>query len=313
MNIQQFDYILAVAKYRHFENAAASCFISQSTLSTMISKFEQEIGIQIFDRKTKPVGITKEGKIIIRQLKQITYEISQLVEISREIKGEVMGLIKIGCIHTVAPFLLPLFLNDFAIAYPDLNIQIKEASTDTIISQLQSRDLDIGIVSPPLAEIDLMVHPLYEEAFLYFDLTNPGSSPISINDLKLDNFWLMEESHCMRSQVMNICDFEKRDAMATHNITFKAGSIDSLIRFTKSSAGSTLLPLLSLSDFNPADFQYIRFFKNPIPTRKIAFVTHRHFVKQRVLNLLQDAIIQKVIPTMEDINKKIPFSKGKSA
>lgn len=303
MNIQQFDYILAVAEYRHFEKAASACYITQSTLSTMISKFEDEIGIQIFDRKTKPVGITKEGELIIRQLKQVTYDISQLNELSREIKGEVTGTINIGCIHTVAPFLLPLFLSDFARAYPSLNIQIKEASTDTIIRQIQSRDLDIGILSPPLADSDLTTYPLYEEAFVYFDLTNQGSTQISIDGLKPDNFWLMEESHCMQSQVVDICDFENRNALATHNITFKAGSIDSLIRFTKASAGSTLLPLLSLSDFYPEDIQYIRFFNDPVPSRKIAFVTHRHFVKQRVLRLLQDAVIRNVIPAMDKINR----------
>lgn len=310
MNIQQFDYVLALAEYRHFEKAASSCFISQSTLSTMIFKFEDEIGVQIFDRKTRPVGITKEGVLIISQLKQVTYEISKLEELSREIKGETIGEINLGCIHTVAPFLLPLVLSDFAKTYPEINIQIKEASTDTIMRQLQTRDIDIGIVSPPLADVDLIEYPLYKEAFVYFDMSNEDTSQISIEELKPDNFWLMEESHCMREQVLDICDFETRNALAIHNIVFKAGSIDSLIRFTKASAGTTLLPLLSLSDFYPKDLKHIRFFNEPVPTRTIALVTHRHFVKQRVLRLLQDAIMSKVIPAMDNINMSAHFPKG---
>ncbi len=310
MNIQQFDYILALAKYRHFEKAASSCFISQSTLSTMIFKFEDEIGVQIFDRKTRPVGITKEGTLIISQLKQITYEISQLEELGREIKGENIGTIHLGCIPTVAPFLLPLVLSDFAKTYPGLNIQVKEASTDTIMRQLQSRDIDIGIVSPPLADSDLVEYPLYEEAFVYFDMSNEGTNQISIGELKPDNFWLMEESHCMREQVVNICDFETRNALASHNIVFKAGSIDSLIRFTKASGGTTLLPLLSLSDFYPKDLKHIRFFNEPVPKRMIALVTHRHFVKQHILRLLQDAIISKIIPAMDSIQMSAHFPKG---
>src|SRR5690554_5242013 len=105
MNIQQFHYILAVEKYKHFETAAEKCFVTQSTLSTMISKFESEIGIQIFDRKTKPVSITKEGEKIIQQLKIITYDIDQLIELTKTMKGEVSGALKVGCIPTIAPYL----------------------------------------------------------------------------------------------------------------------------------------------------------------------------------------------------------------
>lgn len=301
MNIQQFTYVLAVAEYQHFENAANKCFISQSTLSTMISRFEDEIGIKIFDRKKKPVTATKEGQLIINQLKQITYGISQLHELTKEIKGEVEGSIKIGCIHTVAPFILPLFLNDFAQKHPDLNIQIKESSTSEIIRLLKSRDLDIGIVSPPLNEPDLIEYPLYEEEFVHFDVTGTTIDKISITELSADNFWLMEESHCMRSQIVRICDLKNIDQHAIQNISFKAGSIDSLIRFTKASDGKTLLPLLSLSGFHHNDMQYIRFFTEPIPSRMIKLVTHHHFVKHRIIKILSEEIIQKVNPAIQQI------------
>lgn len=303
MNIQQFDYILAVAELRHFENAAAKCYVTQSTLSTMISRFEEEIGIKIFDRKTKPVTITKEGTQIIQQLKQITYEISQLEEMSREIKGEVQGTLKIGCIPTVAPFLLPLFLNDFAKKHPDISIQIKENSTHSIIQQLKSRDLDIGIVSPPILESELVEYPLYDEAFVYFDLTQPKYPVISIADIQPENFWLMEESHCMRSQVINICDIKNQDPLANQNIAFKAGSIDSLIRFTKASRGKTLLPLLSLTGFPEEDKKYIRFFTEPMPIRNIELVTHHHFVKHQFIQLLRTEIMQKVQPVIDALKQ----------
>ncbi len=301
MNIQQFDYVLAVAELRHFENAAARCFISQSTLSTMISKFEDEIGIKIFERKTKPVSITKEGEQVIFQLKQITHEISQLEELAREIKGEAKGTLKIGCIHTVAPFLLPLFLNSFAQKYPDLNIQIKENSTNSIIRQLKSRDLDIGIVSPPIHDPELIEYPLYDEAFIYFDLNQPKHRMISVDELKPDNFWLMEESHCMRSQVVSICELENQEHLASQNISFKAGSIDSLIRFTKASKGKTLLPLLSLNNFPPEDKKHVRFFNDPVPIRNIGLVTHHHFVKQKFIKLFSEEIIRSVQPVMDKI------------
>lgn len=311
MNIQQFFYVLAVAEHLHFERAAEHCYISQSTLSTMISKFEDEIGIKIFDRKTKPVTVTKEGRLIINQLKQITYEISQLEELTKEIKGEVKGLIKIGCIHTVAPFLLPNFLQDFATRYPDLQIQIKENSTNSIVRQLKSRDLDIGIVSPPLHDPELKEYPLYNEEFVYFDLSKPAAGKIMPEDMNTENFWLMEESHCMRSQVVNICDLDNNNPFSGNNIHFKAGSIDSLIRFTHASRGKTLLPLLSLTDFSPDDRKFIHFFKEPAPFRQIELVTHEHFVKHKILKLISREIQLKITPELLYIKASFESNFGK--
>ena len=110
MNLQQFQYILAVAEYKHFELASEKCSITQSTLSTMISKFEDEIGFKIFDRKKKPVSLTFEGQIIIEQLKIITNNIDQLKELTKAVKGEVSGNLTLSVIPTIAPFLLPVFL-----------------------------------------------------------------------------------------------------------------------------------------------------------------------------------------------------------
>jgi LysR family hydrogen peroxide-inducible transcriptional activator len=174
MNIQQLQYVLAVAENRHFELAAQKCFITQSTLSTMISKFEDEIGLQIFDRKNKPVSITTEGQIIIEQLKNIINDIEQLNELVKEIKGEIKGNLSISVIPTIAPYLLPLFMQSFASKFPDLNIKVKEQTTHEIIRNLKSRELDIGIISIPVEDKDIVEHKLYDEPFVFYDAGNTG-------------------------------------------------------------------------------------------------------------------------------------------
>lgn len=294
MNIQQFQYILSLAEYRHFETAAAKCFISQSTLSTMISKFEDEIGISIFNRKRKPVEITKEGVLIIEQLRIISYEIDQLAELSKEIKGELKGRLKIGCIPTVAPFLLPLVLPDLSKHLPEVLFEIKEIATDDIIRLLGSRELDIGIVSTPVNGKDLIEYPVYKEGFAYFDTSQTSGEKISVNQVSMDNFWLMEEGHCMRDQVLEICKNEKRRIRASHNINFKAGSIDSLIRFVKAKKGRTLLPCLTVLNLSMEDKKHVSYFNDPVPSRDIGLVTHEHFTKKRILGLLEKEIIVKM-------------------
>jgi LysR family transcriptional regulator, hydrogen peroxide-inducible genes activator len=298
MNIQQFQYILAVAEQRHFELAAEKCFITQSTLSTMISKFEEEIGIRIFDRKKKPVQITRDGLVIIEQLKQIVKSIAQLDELTREIKGEVNGNLSISVIPTIAPYLLPLFLQRFAAKFPNLQIKVNEETTSEIIRQLKSRELDIGIISIPVYDKDIVELKLYDETFVFFDAAYSSATSVSIKTIKRKNLFLMEEGHCMRTQVMNLCDINKRQAHNKQNFEFKAGSIDSLLRFVRSNQACTLLPYLATLELSETEKKQIQTFSAPVPYRSVGLVVHRHFVKKKILSMLQKDIKEKVEPLL---------------
>lgn len=294
MNIQQFKYILAVAEYRHFELAAEKCFVTQSTLSTMISKFEDELGIQVFDRKKKPVGLTNEGDLIIDQLKIILNNIDQLDELKHELKGEVKGKLTMAVIPTIAPFLLPLFLQDFANRFPDLVIEVRELTTKEILRQLKSRELDIGILSTPINDTDIKEVDLYEEPFVLYDRALKYPDLIAPEILDLGELWLMEEGHCFRTQVLKLCDINQQLKKSNLNFDFKAGSIDSLLRFVRANQASTLLPYLATTDFDHVEKCYVKQFESPMPSRKVGLVVHQYFVKHKVLQMLQTHILQAV-------------------
>lgn len=296
MNIQQFQYILAVEETQHFEKAAQQCFVTQSTLSTMILKFEKEIGLQIFDRRKKPVGITNEGRMIIAQLRHIQTKIDELAELTKEIKGEIGGRLHIGCIPTVAPFLLPKFLQKFSIAYPSLFIEVKELTTGEIIRQIKSRELDVGIVSTPLLDKELIEYPVYEEPFVLYQLSQKHVSQkkITISEIDPKNFWLLEEGHCMRNQVLEICDVNQIQINPALNINFKAGSIDSLLRFVRANNGKTLLPYLATLEIQESEKQHLCFFEDPAPSRTVGLVVHSHFAKKKILKVLQKELVQVV-------------------
>lgn len=301
MNIQQFQYILAVAEYQHFEIAAENCCISQSTLSTMISKFEEEIGLKIFDRKKKPVQVTNEGKIIIEQLKIIAKNIAQLKELTEEVKGEITGNLSLSVIPTIAPFLLPVFLQDFASKYPKLTIKVREETTTEIIRKLKSRELDIGILSTPINDTEIMEVKLYDEPFLFFDAKNTISNPLKVSQIKTKNICLMEEGHCMRTQILELCDGDLNTVGATLNFEYKAGSIDSLLRFVKTNKATTLLPYLATLDFLEIEKKHLGNFVSPVPYRSVGLVVHRHFVKKKLLNTLEQDIVKKIKPILGKI------------
>ncbi|OUU00053.1 MAG: hypothetical protein CBB92_04670 [Flammeovirgaceae bacterium TMED32] len=297
MNIQQFKYVLAVVELKHFETAAEACFVAQSTLSTMINKFEDEIGIKIFNRKTKPVSITAEGAQIIKRLRIIQKEMDALDNVVQELKGEMTGELRIGIIPTTAPDLLPLFLSKFASGFPKIKMIVQELTTLEIQKALKNRMLDVGILAIPLEDDELVELNLYSEPFLFYDCsTEKVKSTIAIQELDYSKLWLLEEGHCLRTQVQNICELSDKSQEKQINIEFKAGSLDSLLRFTKASEGVTILPYLASLALSKSDQKKLTPFKFPTPVRSIGLVTHKHFAKKQLLNQLQAIIKQVILP-----------------
>lgn len=296
MNIQQIEYVIAVSELKNFKQAAERCFITQSTLSTMVAKFEEELGIIIFDRKTKPITITKEGRQIINQLKIIIMEINDLKEVVQDLKGEIGGKLKIGVIPTVGPYLLPLFLNEFVENFPNVQFEVSEITTEKMVNYLTTRELDVGIASIPLNHPDLIEIPLYNEPFLLYDHTdNNRKENLTVSEIDFDRLWLLEEGHCMRTQVEKICGLhEKRTAK--RNLEYKSGTLDTLLKFVIKNNGITLLPLLATIDFPEKEQVFLKKFEAPVPARSIGLIVHKHFVKRSVLEILQLEIQDKVIP-----------------
>lgn len=305
MNVQQLKYVISVGKCLSFGNAAEECFVTQSTLSTMVARFEDEIGITIFDRKTKPITITLEGEVVINQLKMVMKELGNLEEIVNDLKGEDSGTLRIGVIPTVAPFLLPLFLNDFIKKYPKINFEISEITTEKIISELENRAIDIGILSTPLNHSDLIETSLYNEPFFLYDRADAKPGKVKdISKIDMSRLWLLEEGHCMRTQVETICSLKKKQAL-NWNMEYKSGTVDTLMRFVKKTEGVTLLPLLATLDFIEEDRKYLKTFKAPVPVRAISLVVHQHFVKRKILKELTKEIKNAVKPLLTGKRGKV--------
>jgi LysR family hydrogen peroxide-inducible transcriptional activator len=309
MNIQQIEYIIAVSKYFNFQQAADSCNITQSTLSTMIGKFEDEIGIKIFDRKTKPVTITKEGSEILIQLKKIIQEVGNLKEITQNLKGELSGDLNIAVIPTIAPYLLPLFINDFIKKYPAIKFSISELTTSKIFENIKNREIDIAIVSLPLEDNNLIEIPLYDEHFLVYNHKPSPKKSVSLEELDMDKIWLLEEGHCMRNQIVSICNSKRLKNGVHNNLEYKSGTINTLLKFVNLNKGLTLLPYLSTLDFNELEQEKITKIEGPKLVRSIGLVVHPHFIKKQILDSLKNEILLKLPKNLKkNRDEKIIFS-----
>ena len=310
MNLQQLDYIIAVDNHRHFATAAEKCFVTQPTLSMMIQKLEQELDIKIFDRSKQPVVPTEAGAVVIAQAKIILQEARRIKEVIQEmkgdLKGELKGEIKIGIIPTVAPYLLPVFLSGFLKKYPLLKIKIAELNTEQIIEKLKRHQLDAGILATPLNNVSIKEFPLYYEQFVVYASKEEKLMKkkfLSPADIDTNHLWLLEEGHCLRAQVLNLCELRKKE-LETSNLEYEAGSIETLKKMVDMNKGITILPELAIKELTKAEQKQVRHFKQPAPVREISIVTYHHFVKQRIIDALKAEIIHAVPAEMLSMKRK---------
>lgn len=304
MNIQQIQYVISVHELKSFGRAAEKCFVTQSTLSTMISRFEDEVGVTIFDRNTKPIKTTEEGEIVIEQLSIIRKELQNLDEVISELKGEVSGQLKVGVIPTVAPYLLPIFVDDFTKKHPSVKLIVSEISTQLIIDKLIMRELDLGILSTPIHHPNIVEYPIFNEPFMFYDAKGQiNKSVITPTDINYERLWLLDEGHCMRKQVQTICNL-KKNHLNSNTLRYQTGTIDTLMRLVNKNNGSTLLPLLGTLEFNAEQKKNLHSFAEPVPVRQIGVVTHKFFVKRKVLDSLIKSILNYVAPHLNELNIK---------
>jgi len=298
MTLQQLEYIVALDTYRHFVTAAEHCFVTQPTLSMQVLKLEEEIGTLIFDRKKQPVEPTKAGTQILLKARQILREVNQLKALVSDEKESTEGLFRLGIIPTVAPYLIPLFVGEFMKEHPKTSLSIEEMKSSDIIEGLKNDTLDLGILATPLSEKQLREVPLYYEPFLlYVSEHHPlyKKKVVQSKDVNQEGLWILNQGHCFRSQVLNICKPKNQvDKVGLH---YESGSIETLKKIIDANDGYTLVPELSIT--NDQDKKLSRRFEEPQPVREISIVTHNSFTKEVLIEDLRKSILNKLPSTFK--------------
>lgn len=306
MTLTQLEYIIAVDTHRSFVAAAEKCFVTQPTLSMQIQKLEESIGARIFDRSRQPVVPTEVGVEIIRQARIVLTEARKINELVQLKNGELEGDLRIGVIPTIAPYLLPRVLGRFMEQFPKLQLQVWEYTTEKIIGELKVGLLDCGILSTPVYDSALIERPLFYEPFVVY--VSPDSRLldrkfVTSDDVLEDKLWLLTEGHCMRGQVLNICQ-RKRNMDPNKTFEYHTGSVETLKRMVDSNAGSTILPELSIADFDEDQLARVRYFRAPEPVREISLVTTHNYLKKAAIDALEREIKASVPEKFRSKTKK---------
>ncbi|MFT4854907.1 MAG: LysR family hydrogen peroxide-inducible transcriptional activator [Algoriphagus sp.] len=295
MTIQQLEYLIAVDKHRHFGNAAESCFVTQPTLSAQLSKLERDLGVILFDRSKMPVIPTEIGVQIIAQAKRVLSESKGIFELVAHLKGDISGVVKLGIIPTLAPYLLHLFIRNFVEKYPKVNLVVQEMVTEEVVKKLKNDELDLGIVVTPLDQTGILEKPMfYEKFYAYLSQDHPllREEFFDPTKVKKEDFWVLQQGHCFRDQVLNLCD---QTMSGPTNFHYESGSLEGLKNMVNRYQGVTLLPELATLELSKEERGRLRPFKGIAPIREVSIILNRSFLKQKLVELLFNQITE-VIP-----------------
>lgn len=291
MTITQLSYVLAVAEHKNFTKAAEKCFVTQPTLSMQIQKLEDELGILIFNRSKKPIELTEVGQQIVKQAKNIVNESHRIQDIVDQQKGFIGGEFRLGIIPTIMPTLLPMFLKSFIKKYPKVKLKIEELNTQAIVKRINDGHLDAAILATPLEQEQIKERVLFFEPFVAYVPNGhelSSKQKIDVEDLDISNMLLLEDGHCLRDNVINLC--QSKIDHTNDSFHLKSGSIESLIKLSNEGLGMTLLPYLHTLDINKDNASKLHQFTEPVPAREVSIIYHKSELKIHIIKALQDVI-----------------------
>lgn len=299
MNLQQLEYIVALDIHRNHAKAASHCHVTQPTLSMMVKKLEGELGVKIFDRG-QPLRPSPSGEIIISRARQILQEIKNLKQFVSSEKDSIAGEFRVGVIPTLAPYLLPRFLNEFLEKNPGTSFTVMEMLTGDIVKNLKAGKLDLGILVTPLDDKEIREIPVFYEPILLYTAQNLKyfqQDKVNLKSLSTEHLLLLEEGHCFRGQVMNLCPSKTK--RAHQQLNYQSGSFETLKAMVDNNYGYTLVPELAVDSKR----KQVKHFTSPEPVREVSLAVHYGFVKETLITRLREAIL-KAIPAHFKKNEK---------
>ena len=292
MTLQQLRYIVAIDDYRHFGKAAEACGLTQSTLSLMVKKLEEELDVRLFDRDAHPVSPTEIGRKVIDQAKVVLYNVEQVAQLTHSEKESLSGPLRIALISTVSPVLIPGLFKYLGEQYPAISLHTEEMLTETILDRLRKAEVDMGILAGPVREPSLLEIPLYHERFLaYVSPDNPAYAQESLRRETLAGqpLWIIRDG----LRLLDTKDLKKGDF--TYERYFEGGRVGILIQVVNDNGGVTIIPETHQGFILYSQQHCIRPIVDPVPSRTISLVIRNDYIHEAKLNAVVDAV-KRIVP-----------------
>lgn len=292
MTLQQLEYIVALDKYRHYVNAAEACGVTQATLSILVKKLEDELDTTIFDRKSHPLRPTVLGAKIIDQAKITLLNAAKILELTKDEKEQTVGELRLSIVSTVMPIIAPKLINTISTEHPEVDLHIYEMRVEAILDKMHKGELDMAIVPYDNYATDFLEITLFKEKFLVY---------ISPSDDLYQNELLSKED-IVGKQVWTIHDgiraYEIGREIEINDFRFstmyEGGRISLLLDLVDMSGGLTIIPALYTQLLSEERMKNVRPFNQSVPARKVSLIIRRDYVREKLLNIVLDAIVRQI-------------------
>ncbi|WP_019279663.1 hydrogen peroxide-inducible genes activator [Rhizobium grahamii] len=298
LTLRQMRYFDALATTRHFGRAAEMVHISQPALSTQIMEMEEYLGAKLVERTRQSTILTPKGEEVLHYVRAILHQVDLLEQTARKGGGTLEGLIRIGIIPTIAPYLVPQFVPHLRKAYPSVEVELREAVTDRLMADLLTGKLDAVIAALPLDIEGIQTRPLFTDRFFMAVADNGEAvltSPLTEHEVNVDRLLLLEEGHCLRDQALAVCSAGKRSL-----VNFGATSMATLLQMVSHDMGMTLIPEMAIPTETSRNSIRIVPFTDPQPSREIGLAWRRSNHRGKEMEALAEAIIA-VAPTPREL------------
>jgi LysR family hydrogen peroxide-inducible transcriptional activator len=303
--LTQLEYVIAVDKLKHFGRAAESCHVSQPSLSAQIQKVEEELSVTIFDRSKKPILTTDLGLKVIEQAKRVLLEHHRLMNLQLN-TNKVQGRFHLAVIPTLSSYIVPLFVESFSKKYPDVELTISENKTSNILTLLHEDKIDAGLLVTPIEDDRIQERNLFLEPFYAFVADSHqfiNKTSIADTDLEGKTLWLLNEGHCFRNQVLEICGFKNKNQVL-NNVTFESGNLETLKNLIRQGQGYTLLPHLATFNLSKEEkLKNLKPFKKPVPSRQVSLIYTRKFNKEKIIEAMSSEILLNLPEDLKKLKK----------
>lgn len=261
-----------MAEQLHFRDAAAAIGMSQPALSGAVSALEEALGVQLIERTTRKVLLSPAGERLAVRARAVLEAVGELMEEAEAVRAPFTGVLRLGVIPTVAPYLLPTVLRLVHDHYPDLDLQVHEEQTSSLLEGLAAGRLDLLLLAVPLGVPGVSELPLFEEDFvLVMERSHwlGGRADIPREALRELPLLLLDEGHCLRDQALDIC----REAGRTEGapVTTTAAGLSTLVQLVAGGLGVTLLPRTAVTvETARNEALTTGYFADPAPARRVA-------------------------------------------
>lgn len=306
MTLQQLRYIIAIDEYRHFGKAAEACGLTQSTLSLMVKKMEEELDVRIFDRDAHPVVPTEIGRKIIDRAKVVLYQVEQITEMTRTEKETLSGPLHIALISTVAPVLIPGIFKFIGFRYPSISLQTEEMLTSTIKDKLRKAEVDMGILAGPVKDPDFLEIPLYHERFLAY--VSPDNPAYSLESIRTETLF-EQPVWIIRDGLRQLDPQDLKDGIFTYERFFEGGRVGILVQVVNDNGGVTIIPETHSDQILFSRQHCLRPIVDPVPSRTISLVIRNDYIHEAKLNVVVEAVKQIIPgPLLDNVIRKGPLT-----